>query len=165
MGFPMLRTPVVMLLLLFSAGQLCGCTEYWWQRGQPRSVGQLVTAANEKLSSAVATGRASRADVVDIAEAIQKQLTTAVNGYKSSNAAQSLRGQMTGLEESFMQLEGKLSIGSRAAYGELSGQLRSLSKAVTAGEAPTFAAFGTFAARTLSFLANELSVPPPVIAS
>lgn len=63
--------------------------------------------------------------------------------------------------DSFMKMEGLISIGSRAAFSELSGQLRKFTNSAKEGQAVNPEAFGLFHARTQFFLARELMVPPP----
>ena len=60
-----------------------------------------------------------------------------------------------------MELEGKLSVGSRAAHNELNGQLRTLIEHAEKGDKTDVAALGLYTARVQAFLANELSVPAP----
>ena len=128
-----------------------GCTEYWRTRGQAPSVEALVERAQDRLSTAEKSS--DREKIKQTAKDLEKNLVAAYRGKDSSEIKQ----QLAQASESFATLEGKLSYGSRPAYGELSGQLRALANAEKAKRP----AVGLFAARTLFFLADELSVPAP----
>jgi hypothetical protein len=144
-----------------------GYNGFWWNRGQPKSVAELLSNSQDKLTAALKNSESSRAELVPLARGLEQQLLDTRNKLLSSGTQQDMQTELTKTEHAMMTLEGKLSVGSRAAYGELAGELRTFSEKVQAGQQlddPDFrSAFSLYTARTLSFLANELSVPAPVV--
>lgn len=146
-----------------------GCTDYWWSRGQPPGVNQLLEKSEARLNESLSTHSSSRPVLSPLASKVsielKKSLSSLDNLEKpagaSSQQSKLAVANMTTLKQSFMELEGTLSIGSRAAYSELSGQLRGFARSVESGQAVDPKAFGLFAARTTFFLASELKVPAP----
>lgn len=149
-----LRYSLVLVLLL--ATGLSGCTEYWWQRGQPPGVEKLLKRSQERLASSLTSGATQRPDVAPVAEQIQTSLNAALSAVAKGEDA---KGHLSGAADAFLALEGKLSPGSRPAYGELSGQLRVFNAGAPGSPEDVSAALGLFAARTFFFLSNELTVP------
>ena len=82
-----------------------------------------------------------------------KELTASLNNsVKSTNTA-----NLEKVKSNFIKLEGKLSIGSRAQYSELSKQIR----AFTNSDKVNKSAYTLFASRSIMFLASELKTPAP----
>ena len=143
-----------------------GCTEYWWSRGKAPSVHKLVERAELRLNQRVSEQSTVRPNVAKLGTQIRTQMTGILETLKQdSSPDESLSAAFNELRASFIKLEEKLSIGSRAAYGELSGQLRSWHDKLKNSEPVSQEAFGMFTARTLFFLANELEVPAPILGS
>ena len=140
---------------------------YWWQRGQPKSVTQLLDGSQAKLNAALDSFKSTRPEIAPIVKDLQGSLLKVKGQLAAKPQQANVAAELVKSEELMMGLEGKLSVGSRAAYGELAAQLRSFSDRVNSGQQLNDAAFnstfGLFTARTLSFLANELSVPAPVV--
>ena len=156
---------LILVLLPFSGCDL----GYWWQRGQPPGVETILERSTNRLSEALElTNGQQRNQVAGIAKQLQATLDSiySTNPNPSlSNPAQnkplSLDQSLDSAKNSFLQLEGKLSIGSRAAFSELSGQLRRFIEKSSSEENFNYDAFGLFAARTMFFLSRELMVPAP----
>ena len=150
----------IVLILAFTLIAFSGCAD-WWSRGQPPSVETLISRKKSQLISTRKVRGTERKKVADISVKIETDILKTLSA--SSNAAsseESLAGLLK-LREHFMALEGIVSVGSRAALGELSGQLRRFTENARNDRAPEYPAFGLFAARTFSFLENELVVPAP----
>ena len=145
--------------LIFILSLSTACTEYWWTRGQPPSVATQLSKAEEKLSNAIAERGDERKNIRDISNKIRSSLNQALAKVEKK---QNPEKDLAATKKSFMSLEGKIAVTSRAPYGELSGQLRAFDKANKNGKMPEYRALGLFTARTLSFLASELSVSAPV---
>ena len=82
-----------------------------------------------------------------------KNLTNSLNQSVKSTDATNLNK----VQSDFIELEGKLSIGSRAAYSELSKQIR----AFVSSDKLNKPAYRLFASRSIMFLASELKTPAP----
>lgn len=134
------------------------CSEYWWTRGQPPSTSELFERKQITLVEAIQKDPYNREIVIKHSELLSSALEKAVSSFGSKEAFTTALGNS---QKQFISLEGKLSIGSRAAFGELSGQLRSFLQKNDEGEQIDKSAFTLFSARTLSFLASEISVPAP----
>lgn len=152
--------------LLITAAIFCctvsaGCTEYWWTRGQPPSVAELMARSQKKLSDSRARYGVKRAEVGAISEQVELSLQQAVALVRSDAATKDIAEQLSVAEQAFIQLDPIVSVGSRAALGELSGQLRAMNASVNRGVLPEYKSIGLFTARTMSFLANELVMPAP----
>lgn len=167
------RTRILLLALLtvFSLsaceGQwwhnLPGYGGFWWQRGQPQSVDQLVTASKTHFEANLTQFHTQRAALAPLVDEIGKNL---LNAYSASRGPGINKIDLTAAEALFIGLEDQLSVGSRAAYGELSGQMRAFSsrlKNASPSDEILRESFGLYTSRVLSFMANELSVPPPVL--
>lgn len=148
---------------------------YWWQRGQPKGTEQLLSEANERFTEAVAATKNlplkdQRTDILGEAEKVNAALTELTDELKSQLPGEESKAKLVSLlqrtEVVMMGLEAKLSIGSRAAYGELNGELRrfidSLYDGVDSQNADFKSALSLYSSRTKRFLANELSVSAPV---
>lgn len=151
------RSMLVGVLLFFSSA--CD-TGYWWSRGQAPSVDTLLAKSSAQLDEAKAKFGQARAALRDPATGVQNSLEGAVAALSVGNRDQALK-ELESARNGFMLLEGKLSVGSRATYGELSGQLRGIFSAAAAGAPVDRSTVGLLAARTMFFLANEFSVPAP----
>lgn len=144
-------------IVIASALTLAGCSKeswnYWWTRGQPPSTNTLIERADDKLTAALNSPTLTRGNVGTLAMQIQSSL----NKLSSSTDLDSPESQelFLQIEDGFMSLEGMLSIGSRAPYGELLGQLRRLKHEHTPE------GVRLFTARSFFFLANELETPAP----
>lgn len=160
-SFKTVLSAVLVLLVLPSV--LGGCTEDAWKRGQPPGVPTLVKRSQTRLGSALRRGTATRKDVADTATELRTSMTTALRTVKKGGSKETLVRELNRSRDAFMKLEGKLSVGSRAGYGELSGQMRVFADRASRGETIEYASFGLFTARTFFFLANELSVPAPTV--
>ena len=141
------------LVVLLSILSLTACTEYWWTRGQAPGPDVLLNRAQERLAENIKTNPQKRNEVASIASSIESSLLAAVNAKSTSDRSKSIQNSIN----SFEQLEGKLAVTSRAPYGELFGQLRTISKSQDVDND----ALQLFAARALFFLASELEVPAP----
>ena len=150
------------VLLLLAAAPLGGCNEYWRSRGQPPSVTTLLTRSSANLEQNVANFGKSRAEVVPVFQEINASLDSVVDLARKNSAPETLTPQFEKLAGTFIGLEEKLSLGSRPAYGELSGELRALAADNREKKRTNPSTIGLFAARTKNFLASELSVPAPV---
>ncbi len=139
-----------------------GYGDYWWQRGQPKSPDELFSMASETLKKNVERYKSARPEIASAQEQIRSSISAAAFG---DNAAQQA-SNLAAAEQQWMALEGKLSVGSRAAYGELAGELRAFSERAKAGQNVSDEGFREslklFATRVTNFLANEISVPAPV---
>lgn len=149
-------------VLLVAIVALSGCDKSWWNRGQPPSVGTLVERSQQDLRNALAKYRADRNDIATNAEQIGTDLGAAVKAANQGSPKAQVLDPLHKATTEMIALENHLSIGSRAAYGELSGQLRLLVEKLEQGEDPNAEAIGLYSSRVLFFLANELTVPAPV---
>ncbi len=153
--------PQFALAVLLSSG-LTGC-EYWWQRGQPPAVATMMNRAQAKFQTAATDYKSARPEILPTSLTLAEQLNKAVEGAQKKQAPAELLAHLKEARSMMMELEGKLSVGSRSAHNELNGQLRALIENAEKGEKTDVAALGLYTARVQSFLANELSVPAPVI--
>jgi len=147
---------ITSLLVLLSLLSLSACSEYWWTRGQPPATKTIYSRAEVKFDSVLEQSQANVPDLTNLALSIRSSLNEITGDSKKTQAKLSLALQKT--TNDFIKLDNNISYGSRPAYGELSGQLRSLSKIVKSGETPKSYQLNLFAARSLFFLADELSV-------
>lgn len=154
---------VSIALILFSALSLSACNEYWRTRGQPPSVQKLLERSQSRLSEAREENETSRTELSLLSKKIEKSLLAVAKSLESAEAKENgqLLKSLSEASDNFIALEGKVSIGSRAALGELAGQMRTFSETASQGNSLAPKAFGLFTARTMFFLANELSVPGP----
>ena len=136
--------------LILSSLVLASCTDYWWSRGQAPSVEELLSRSDKKLNAVLENN--SRKDISNFADIIKKSLLQAVENKDQTLSA------LESAEETFYNLEGKLSYGSRPAYGELAGQLRTFIKQAKKGEVSE-KGLGLYTSRVMDFLTNELSSP------
>ena len=154
--------PIYLFAVILAATSLTGC-EYWWTRGQPPAVQTLITRAKGHLDDAREIRKKEpqsvRSEVVASSQVIEESLLQAVASIEKGQSPQSVVDGLQKAQTAFVTLEGKMSVGSRAAYGELSGQLRGFVGAAGKGQPLQYPAVGLFTARTLSFLARELALP------
>ena len=144
---------IFVTLAIFS---LSSCTEYWWTRGQPPSVSELLSQSQSRLENAISTSDSANA-TVKMSKDIENGLLKVVSSLEEKNSVSEVRSSLYSLANNFYALDGNLTMGSRAAYGELSGQLRSFVSKIENGSVPSPQTFGLFTARTLNFLASELN--------
>ena len=143
---------------------LSACNEYWWTRGQPPSAKELVLRAEDRFNLSINERAQTRADFAPSAQKLKSSLLQTLEAsYKNDKSKNdnSLKESVKATEMSFIELEGKMSIGSRAAYGELCNQIRAFASKADAGENVDPSAFELFTSRSIFFLANELKVPAP----
>lgn len=153
----------LVLLLSFSCLLFfCGCSEYWWTRGHPKSTTELLTSAQQKLELALSKADNSRPELVPLSKNISNSFLEALEASRKKANQNEIIARLSQVEMAMLELEGKLSVGSRAAYGELSAALRAVVNDAGDGKPPVNGAFTLLTARTLNFLSNELSVPAPV---
>lgn len=134
------------------------CSDYWWTRGQAPGVNTLLSRAQEQFKQAMSSDPYKRSDVADLARNLETAVLSAHDSAKAND--DQVQTKLSDVVNSFAALEGKLSITSRAPYAELFGQARAL-RDRAADKRVEEAAVGLFAARTIFFLANEMSVPAP----
>lgn len=159
---PLALCATALILMLFSTG----CTEYWWQRGQPPGTRTLLDRSQAALDDSLKSFSSKRPEVAKIATEINTALDAAVKEADKGAAGRGpLLQQLITTRSSMMSLEGLTSIGSRAAQAELNGELRMFIDSLEKGATADRGAVTLFASRTVRFLANELSVPAPVTGS
>ncbi len=147
--------PIIFLAIItfsFSA-----CTEYWWSRGKPPSTKALVDRSQGELKELIAAHQGTRVAVAKVSNEIESALSQALESANSGNIGQ-MKQHLEAARVSFQTLEGKISIGSRAPYGELAGQLRNF---INNSGSTNPNSLALFVARTYFFLGNELTVPAP----
>lgn len=155
-----------MAILLVASLGIGGCNEYWWQRGQPASSQTVFARSKTALEESLRESGSARSDITPVVKEIESSLGRAVETVrKRDTSATDLLAHLSSAKTAMMRLEGLTSIGSRAAQGELNGELRSFIAALEQGTIPEAGAVTLFAARTLRFLANEVTVPAPVKAA
>lgn len=147
-------------LLFLSALQLSGCTDYWWTRGQPPSVSDLLTRSSNELEQSRQLRQDARPLIADLSREIENSFSSTLSALDGASSAQ-LEEALSSTQTNFIALEGLLSVGSRAAHAELSGQLRAIGKSIQQGSKPSKESVGLLASRTYTFLVSELSVPAP----
>jgi len=138
-----------LLLILLVITSLTSCTEYWWTRGQPPSTSDLLVRANDRFETSFSKRSEDRKDIAELAKSLTNSLNESV---KTTNS-----NSLQKVQSDFIKLEGKLSIGSRAAYSELSKQIR----AFIGSDKVNKSGYKLFASRTIMFLASELKTPKP----
>lgn len=141
---------------------LFGCNESWWTRGQPPSVKTLIERSESRFDEAVLSYGSKREDILDLANNLKSNLIAASVAASKGAPKAELLAPLKKAEENMIAVENSLSIGSRAAYGELSGQLRVFVNTMEKGGEINGDSVGLYVSRVLFFLANELSVPAPV---
>ena len=150
----------ILFLLTLSLLSLSSC-EYWWSRGQLPSVEKLVEDSITRLEQNESLYKESRPELLAHTKNIRSSIARLLNTVSSSKQNSELLKEMIVFRKLFMELEGKVSIGSRAALGELSGQLRNFVQDANNGKNLEYEPFGLFASRTMRFLSDELAVPKP----
>ena len=138
----------------------CSCTDYWWSRGQAPSVEKQLKKSQDKLVLAIDNFGPRRKELLGTANDLNKALLNSLVTLKNKpDNKQELSNYLETVEESFVNLEGKINVTSRAPYGELSGSLRAFVMQLNEGNSIDRHAFGLFASRIFSFLASELELP------
>jgi len=154
-------SPLLFTILTLCLTCLTGCdVDYWWSRGKPPTSEKLLSLSNSKLDDQlVAT---SRAEVKDDVAKLRKHLVDTHSGLTQGVAGDKLKGSLGAIRDSLYGLEGRLSFGSRPAYGELLGQLRGFEEIARESGTVDTNVFTLYSARVLFFLSDELGVPAPV---
>lgn len=158
MKFSSRKLVIVMLSLLLVQA---ACTDYWWERGQAPGVGDLMARSEARLEEARVQRKSERSELLEPSRELEVSLKAAVSALKTDGSLDKVAVELEKSRAIFLTLEPLLSVGSRAAYGELAGQLRVFLEQAKSGGRIEYAGFGTFSARTLSFLAAELHAPKP----
>lgn len=151
--------PLLTLLLL----TLCisGCdVEYWWSRGKPPTSEKLLTLSHSKLQQSFLT--TSRAEIKPEFLELEKLLTETRLGLTQGVAGDKLKSNLSSIRQGMYGLEGKLSFGSRPAYGELLSQLRGFEDIARENGNVDTNVFTLYSARVFFFLSDELGVPAPI---
>lgn len=141
MKFTVTIKRLVILSVLFA---FSSCTDYWWSRGQAPAVEELLSRSERKLDNAVIEHSTRRKEFAAIAEEVKLALLGSIED----------RSKVSSANKSFLKLEGRISYGSRPAYGELSGQLRVFENKSGTKNFPK-EAFTLYVSRVFDFLANE----------
>jgi len=150
-----------LLLSLAISSSLSGCDiEYWWSRGKPPGSKTLFARATESFSEELQS--TTRNDVKQDVEKAAADINAVENLLASDKGGAELNDKLNALNETFSKLEGRLSWGQRASYGELSGQISGFQKIAEETGTVDKNVFSLFGARTLFFLANELKSLTPV---
>ena len=137
-----------------------GCNNDAWTRGQPPSVETMVTRAKSTLSENINARKSKRPEISQVAENIEVSLLKAYELSKGPQRSDILAPLLKS-QQDLLSLEGKLSLGSRPAYGELSKQLQEFIRKVQDGEQVSNAGLGLYFSRVLLFLSDELLVSAP----
>src|SRR5262245_24979868 len=98
------RLCLSLLLALSTGAALQGCTEYWWQRGQPPSVSALLSRSTVKLAEAERSFGEKRRDVAPAFAEIGRGLDGLVESVKKSAGSGELAPRLETLANSFMSL-------------------------------------------------------------
>lgn len=153
-----------LFLILCLIVSTTACSEYWWTRGQPPSIETLVERSHERFNETLAKRGSFRPSLAKISSDLEKSLGTTYHAVQPQASAHNidLVQELEHGRNLLLDLEPELSIGSRAAYGELSGQMRTFLARVAEGKSLSPEIFGLFNARICFFLANELEVPGPL---
>ena len=138
---------------------LTACSDESWSRGQAPSVSTLIQSANQRLSKTIDRDPAGRPELGSISKNIQASMVAALDVAKRRGPHRELSDKLTQAQKHLLKLEDMLTPGSKPAYGELSGQLRTTLADNASGRRITYARLGLLTARTLSFLADELNIP------
>lgn len=150
--------PLCLLVGLCIVTATASCTEYWWSRGQAPGVETLLRRAQNELKEAMANDPYKRPEIAALARELAGALVAAHDSVKSNEPQAA--DKLAAVVARFAALEGKLSVTSRAPYAELFGQARALRDNAAARRLEE-GAVGLLAARTIFFLASEMSVPAP----
>ena len=155
------------VVMLFSALlPLTACTDYWWHRSQPASIDTLLSRAETKLAASIGAAPASRQDVVALAKTIETELLATYNTLDHGKGSVVLSpDRLDSIETALINLDLKIAVTSRAPYGELCGEFRRFKDAVANHQRINPGPFGLFSARTISFLASDLTLAAPVVAA
>ena len=135
----------LMLILSTSA-----CNEYWWTRGQAPSPSELLKKASSRVSETHSESSYKREEIYTVAKSIIDSI---------SNSSEYSVETLSSVEENFRTLEGKLSFGNRAPFGELHGQLKNFIN--NKNKNANTEALTLYFARVLFFLSSEMKVPAP----
>jgi len=140
---------------------LSACDSYWWTRGQPPAPSELVKRAAESFDAELAKNQQSRAELASKAKDLKLLLVTIADQSGKAGTSRVLVSSLRDASQKFLGIEDSLSIESRPAFAELSGQLRRLTADVEKSSSVDAAVVETFVSRSLFLLSNELTVPAP----
>lgn len=140
-----------------------GMGGYWWTRGQPRSPEKQLVLAEERLTESLAKNATGRGDVTPAFKEMTGMLDTILSDINKNKPADQIALNLQTLEQKYLGVSGKLSIGSRPAFAELSSQLRAMVVSYESDAPPSPEAATLYVARTKMLLANELAMPAPVL--
>ena len=163
--------PICLLIfaVLFSAcdghwwNDIPGMGGFWWERGQPRSPQNQLVLAEDRLNKSLSKNGAGRKDVEASFNELTKTLDATVSDVSSNKPTDQIEAHLLTLEKQYLAVSGKLSIGSRPAFAELSSQLRSIHDSYAGGTPVDVEAVKLYAARTKMLMASELKMQPPVL--
>jgi hypothetical protein len=154
-------SPLVATLLTLIVLGLSGCdVDYWWSRGKPPTSEKLLSLSHSKLDDILTS--TVRSEVKGDVARLEKLLVDTHSGLKQGVAGDKLKGNLAAIRDSLYGLEGRLSYGSRPAYGELVGQLRGFEDIAKENGTVDTNVFTLYSARVFFFLSDELGVPAPV---
>lgn len=89
---------------------------------------------------------------------LEKLLVDTHSGLSQGVAGDKLKGNLAAIRGSFYDLEGRLSFGSRPAYGEFLGQLKGFEDIARQNGTVDTNVFTLYSARVFFFLSDELEV-------
>ena len=144
-----------------AALSLSACDSYWWTRGQPPAPSDLVKRASDSFDAELAKNAQARSDFAPKAKELKALLVTIAQQSSHRDAAEQIVPTLREASQTFLGIEDSLSIGSRPAFAELSGQLRRLTADVEKTSSVEATVVETFVSRSLFLLSNELTVPAP----
>lgn len=153
-------TVVVFGLIVATIAHVAMTPDYW-DRGQPPSVATLYESAKEQLAQQVETRAEFRSDITPQVLSLSKALDDANQQFAKGNVPATVAA-LEAARSSLIAVETSLSIGSRAPYGELTGQLRQLISTVRQGEKIEASTLRLLSSRLTFFFARELQVASPI---
>jgi len=154
-------SPIRFLIIALVCFSLSSCdVDYWWSRGKPPTSEKLLNLSQSKFDAIVSS--TSRNEVKADFIKLQKLLADTHSGLKQGVAGDKLKSNLVALTEAMYSLEGRISWGSRAPYGELLGQLRGFENIAQINGTVDTNVFTLYTARVYFFLSDELAVPAPV---
>jgi hypothetical protein len=150
------KVALVLMVLSLSACDV----EYWWSRGKPPSSDKLVSVSQQQLENAIKDP--TRPEIVEEFKKLHSKFQETNAALAQGIGGDKFKQSLAGLREGLINLEGKLSYGSRPAYGELMGQMDGFEQLANQLGTVDRSVFSLYTARVYFFLANELTVSPPI---
>ena len=150
----------IKLTILTLAILTSSCSDYWWERGQPPHPEKLLQSAGKVLVESQQANAGSRDDIATDIEKISSKINALSDHLAADSTAGDSNELVKDVSSSLAELEGKISVPSRAAYGELAGQWRLWAKKDISNTSFT-PALQLLSSRTLRFMAREISSPKP----